>query len=136
MVDVTLSSCLPPWFDTKIPSIFVCIARLASSGSRMPFKIMNKPIGGLAKLAFAFSHQPAGAKQRVAEAEADAADRRERTEPAEFAADIAAVGDRKPLDQCTDHHAPDKCREGRGRPSEDSFLYCQRFNAPRTVEII
>src|SRR5271155_6165978 len=34
------SSCLPPWFDTKIPSIFVCTARLASSGSRMPFKII------------------------------------------------------------------------------------------------
>src|SRR6202035_2284335 len=40
MVDVTLSSCLPPWFDTKIPSISVCTARLASSGSRMPFKII------------------------------------------------------------------------------------------------
>ena len=65
----------------------------------------NLAVRGLADLGLAFADEPAGAKQRVADTQADAAKQGERTEPAEVAANIAAVDDRQSLDQGADGHA-------------------------------
>src|SRR5207247_788532 len=56
----------------------------------------NDAIGGMPHVALAFLHEPAGAEQRIAEAEAGAAQQREGAEPAELAADVAPVADGEP----------------------------------------
>ena len=82
----------------------------------------NEPVGELADLAVAFADEPARAEQRIADAKADAAEQREGAQPAEVAADIAAIGDRQPLDQSADgqplHEGGDERTAGETRVPE------------------
>src|SRR5258708_6296047 len=68
---------------------------------------------GAATIGLDFVTKHAGTQKGKAEAEADAAKYRKRAEPAEFAADVMAIGDRKALDEGPDRHALDEGGEER-----------------------
>src|SRR5208337_3111767 len=77
----------------------------------------DQTIGFLADIALAFPDQPTSTEQGIAETQADAAQDRKSTEPAEFAAGVLAVGDRKlfyegayghPLRECGDERPSGK----------------------------
>ncbi len=70
-------------------------------------QVRDLAICRVADVALAFADEPAGAEQRVTEAQADAAEHGERAEPAEVAAGILAVGDRQALDQRADRQCPE-----------------------------
>ena len=76
-------------------------------------QIGDEAISRLSNLALALPDEPAGAEQRVAETQTDAAQQREGTEPAEFAPGIAAIDHRQALDERSDHQALDERGEQR-----------------------
>src|SRR5260370_20000706 len=57
-------------------------------------QIGDEAIGFVADLAFTFSDEPAGAEERVADTQSDAAEHRKGAEPTEFAANVATVAKR------------------------------------------
>ena len=79
----------------------------------------DEPIGKLANVAVALANEPACSEQRVADAQADAAEHREGAQPTEVASDIVAIGDRKTLDQAADcqtlHEGGDERSPGEAR---------------------
>ena len=58
-------------------------------------QIGDEAISCVADLTFAFPDQPAGAEERVADAQSNAAKHRKGTEPAEFATNVATAGERQ-----------------------------------------
>src|ERR1700722_1144455 len=70
-------------------------------------------ISGLADCSITFLDQPTGTKQRIAEAQPQTAKRGKGTEPAEVAAGILAVFDRKAFDEGTNGHSLDERRRER-----------------------
>jgi hypothetical protein len=68
----------------------------------------NQPIRFLADIAFTFPHQPASTEQGISETQADTAQHRKGTEPAEIAAGVLAVGNRKLLHEGAYNHALDE----------------------------
>src|ERR1700738_1862367 len=76
-------------------------------------QIGDLAIGRVLDVPIAFSDQPTGAKNRIPETQPDAAKCGERTEPAEGAAGVLTVCDRKTLHQRANRHALDNRRDQR-----------------------
>src|SRR5260370_38984503 len=68
-------------------------------------QIGDQMVGCVPDLAFALLDQPTGAEKGITETQADAAKRREGTEPAKVAAAVLAVGDWKAFHERADGHA-------------------------------
>src|SRR5208282_2501036 len=74
-------------------------------GEQSSRQVRDQTIGLLADIALAFPDEPTSTEQGIAETQADTAQHRKSTEPAEYASRVLAVGDRKPLDEGTYGHA-------------------------------